>query len=122
MTDADSSHILTQVEAEQMLARTLRKMDELTHAHADICDEAAQAESDYRRAKGVKVLAILRTSEQEKWSAIKRDARIELELSEERHRHLVAQARVESSREALRTIRTRVEALRTISASIRGNV
>lgn len=108
-------HIVTAVEAEQMLARTLKRLDDATHEFRDIQDDAAEKEADYRRAKGVKALAIIRSN----LPAKERDARIEMELDPERRAHLAAQAVLFSQRELLLTLRTRVEALRTLSASIR---
>lgn len=119
MTDTDYAHILTPVEAEQMLANALRRLDDMTAEHRVVQDTAAKAEADYRLAKGTKALAIIRASTAEKWSAAMRDARIEVELDEERRAHLYAQAALHSSREALVTQRTRVEALRSIGASVR---
>jgi hypothetical protein len=52
-------------------------------------------------------------------SAIERDARIELELHDERETHLITQARLHAARESLNSLRMRIEALRTISASVR---
>lgn len=119
MTDTDYSHIVTPVEAEQMLANALRRLDEMTTEHKDIQNAAAKAEADYRLAKGTKAIAIIRAAAAEKWSAAMRDARIDVELDDERRAHLYAQAALHSSREALVSQRTRVEALRTIGASVR---
>lgn len=109
-------HVVTAHEAEQMLGRTLQRLENETLAFRDIQDRAAEAEADYRLAKGTKALAIIRSG----LPAKERDARIEVELDPERRAHLAAQAVLFSQRELLLTLRTRVEALRTISASIRG--
>lgn len=115
----DPSHILTPVDAERMLARALKRLDDETHEFHDIQMNAAKAEADYRKAKGTKALAIIHAASAEKWSAAVRDARIEVELDEERRTHLYNQAGLHAARESLVSLRTRVEALRTISASIR---
>lgn len=113
----DSSHILTPVECERMLANALRRLDEATHDFKEIEFHAAEAEADYRKAKGYKAIAIIRSAE--KWSAKERDARIELELDVERRAHLYAQAGLHSAREALVSLRLRIEALRSLAASVR---
>jgi len=113
-----SSHVLTPTDCERMIGNALRKLDEATHDYADISQKAAQAEADYRKAQGFKTLAILKHGEFD--SAKERDARIEFELSDEREVYLLLDAARNSAREALNSLRTRIEALRTISASVRG--
>jgi hypothetical protein len=113
--DTFPQHVVTPYEIENMLARALKRLDEVTHEYRDIEMAAAEAEADYRRAKGVKALAIIRSN----LPAKERDARIELELDEERRAHLAAQATLHSQRELLTTIRTRIEALRSLNASVR---
>lgn len=110
-----AEHVITQHEVEQMLARSLKRLDDETHAHREIQDHAAECEADYRRAKGVKALAIIRSN----LPAKERDARIEIELDAERRSHLAAQAVLHSQREVLLTLRCRIEALRTLAASVR---
>jgi hypothetical protein len=113
--DQFPQHVTTPYEIEQMLARALKRLDELTTEYRRVEMDAAIAEADYRRAKGVKALAIIRGN----LPAKERDARIELELDEERRVHLIAQAELHSHRELLNTIRTRIEALRSLNASVR---
>jgi len=115
-------HILTPVDTERMLASALKRMDEETHAFAQIQEYAAGSEADYRKAKGMKAIAIIKAAKENNWSAAYRDARIDVELDGERRIHLYAQASLHSARESLISIRTRVEALRTISASVRSQV
>lgn len=98
-----------------MLARTLARLEEATAEHGKVCDYAAECEAEYRRAQGYKVLAIIRADV----SAKERDARINMELHDERKVHLHAQAAKESSAENLRTLRARLAALQVISASVR---
>ena len=108
-------HVTTPFEIEQMLARSLKRLDDATAEYRDIEMAAAEAEADYRKAKGVKGLAIIRAN----LPAKERDARIELELDEERRNHLAAQAVLHSQRELLNSQRTRIEALRSLNASVR---
>jgi hypothetical protein len=112
----EDGHILTPVDAERMLASALKRLDEETHEFRDIQYAAAIAEADYRKAKGYKAIAIMRAPHS---SAKERDARIEMELDEERRHHLTSQAGLHAARESLVSLRTRIEALRTISASVR---
>ena len=105
-----------------MLARALKRLDDETHAFHDIQMRAAEAEADYRKAKGTKALAIIHAAAEQKWSAAVRDARIDVELDDERRAHLYSQAGLHAARESLVSLRTRIEALRTLSASIRSNV
>ena len=119
MTDTmSSSHVLTPVDCERMLGNALRRLDEATTDYATINERAAQAEADYRKAQAMKTLALLRHGDFA--SAKERDARIDLECSDEREVHLLTEAARNSAREHLNTLRTRIEALRTISASVRG--
>ena len=113
---ASDSHVVTAVQAERMIARTLQRLEEATADHAKVCDYAAECEAAYRHAKGYKALAIIRA---DGISAKERDARIELELHDERKSHLHAQAAKESSAENLRTLRARLQALTVVSASVR---
>jgi len=98
-----------------MLARALKRLDEATSEYREVEMTAAIAEADYRRAKGAKGLAIIRSN----LPAKERDARIELELDDERRAHLAAQAVLHSQRELLNSTRTRIEALRSLNASVR---
>lgn len=119
MTDTMSdSHVLTPVEVERMIGNSLRRLDEATHEYADINHRAAEAEAAYRKAQAMKTLALLKHGTFD--SAKERDARIDLECSDEREVHLLTEAARNSAREHLNTLRTRIEALRTISASVRG--
>ena len=113
-----NSHVITPVETERMIGTALRKLDEATTEYAEISRKAAQAEADYRRATAMKTLALLKHGGFA--SAKERDARIELEVSSERETYLILDAARASAREHLNSLRTRIEALRTISASVRG--
>lgn len=114
------SRPLTPADAEQALWDAIGDLEESTEAYDDISAEAAKAEAWYKREAARKAIAIIASGQYGRGSAKERDARIELETTEEHETYLVKEAARHSAREHLLSLRIRIEALRTISSSIRG--
>lgn len=111
---------LSQVEVEQGIARVIEQMEQETEDYDDISRAAAEAEADYKREVAMTTLAVIHHSE--KMSAKERDAKIDLTVADAHKRHLTTQAARNSKREHLQTLRAHLDALRTLNASIRGQV
>lgn len=112
--------MLTQAEIERRIIETVDALDELTHEFAEIAAAAGRAEAEWKRKHALMTLAIIENPpEGRKLDAKSRDARIELAAQDEFAAYQIASAAREHAREALRAHRTRLDALRTLSANVR---
>jgi hypothetical protein len=109
---------LSQVEIEDQIQAVLNEMEEATEGYADISQQAAEAEADYKRQHAMGVLAVINHGD--KMLAAERDARIDLHCADIHKRHLIKTAARNSAREHLLTLRAHLDALRTLNASVRG--
>lgn len=107
---------LSQPEVESLLLDLGDRLETETEDYADACDDAATAEVAYKAANA---RAIVLLSSQ-KMTAQEREARALLRCEAEHKTHRLALARQVRTKELLVTIRTRMDALRTISANVRG--
>jgi hypothetical protein len=109
--------LLTQGEVEQAIHDLSQELESTTYAYAELSDAAAEAEADYklRQARVTVALADSNT----KMTAQERQARAELTAAEELRRWKLAEARRQACKEALLTLRARLDAMRSLSANLR---
>ena len=116
---------LAQVEIETAIAAIVEDLERTTEDYAEISDEAAEAEHAYKLAmhRSVIVLSDRGTkSDGSKATVQWIEAQAYLACADEYRAHLVADARLKATKEALVTKRSRLDALRTLAANVRGMV
>jgi hypothetical protein len=108
---------LTQAEVESLILDTVDALDAATEDFADVSDEAANAEADYKMAMARTWLGV--ASSDRKMTTVERQMRADVLTNETLRRYKVAEAKRAATREALLSYRARIDALRTVSANVR---
>jgi hypothetical protein len=108
---------LTQAEVESLILDTADRLEEVTTEFADISDQAANAEADYKLAMARTWLGV--ASSDRKMTTTERQMRADLLTNDALRRYKVAEAQRAATREALLSYRARIDALRTVSANVR---
>lgn len=111
--------ILTRVEVESRICAMTDALEERTEDYARLSREAALAEASYRAHHAMVTLAIINGAADKKMTVDERAARADASSSEEYRTYLITTAARNSCRESLLSIRTNLDALRTLAASIR---
>jgi hypothetical protein len=109
--------LLNQGQVENMILEIVDTLDDATHVYSDIADAAAEAEADYKLRMARAVVTLANTDG--KMTALERQARADLSAAEELRRWKTLEASRQSSKENLLSLRARLDALRTLNASIR---
>jgi len=107
--------LLTQVDIEDRLIGYMDALEEATDLFQTLSEEAAVAEAD---AKSVWAQAYLSMS----GPVRQREALADLEADEAERIYKVAEARMKAAREHLLSLRTAIDALRTLNANVRVQV
>lgn len=110
--------VLTQAEIEDAIMRLSADLEDETYRYAALGDDAAEAEAAY---KGKHARAIVRLAAESgaKSTAAERQARADLSAIEELRIYRIADGRRSASKERLLSLRSRIDALRTLSANVR---
>jgi len=108
---------ISQADVEQRMVDVDDALAEATNDYAVLCDDAAEAEADYKEHLARALLAVAQTGTG--GTVSERQARADLICAEEFRAFKVADARRQSCREALLSYRSRLDALRTLNANIR---
>lgn len=106
---------MTQIENE--ITRLSVRLEDATHEYARVSDRAAQTEADYRYQKSLALIRLVEGGSVR--TAQEREARADAQVDDERRAHLATKYEREAVRESLHAIRTRIEALRTLAATVR---
>jgi hypothetical protein len=106
---------ISQVEIEEEILRLVELLEHSTEDFAELAQEAAQSESDYKRAwAGQYLSASGAVKEREAWA--------DFRTQEEFQKYKISEALVRSRREMLNATRTSIDALRTLAANVRSMV
>lgn len=110
--------VLTQAEIEDGIMRLSAELEDEVYRYAALSDDAAEAEAAY---KGKHARAVVRLGAESgvKSTALERQARAELSAVEELRLYRIAEGRRSASKERLLSLRSRIDALRTLSANVR---
>ena len=115
-----SSRVLSQAEIEAAIARLEAELEEATHLFADLCDEEADAEADWKGALWRATVELAASKSEGRSNEKLREAQASLQAGEELFRlYRVAAGRVRSTGAALGALRARLDAYRTLSANVR---
>jgi len=106
------------VEVEEQLMRLSDALDNETHAYDTLAEVAAAAEATHKLAVAVATLRSYDLEPKGPTLAL-RQARVDHETADTLRAWKIADARRGSKREMLLSLRSRMEALRTLAASLR---
>lgn len=109
--------VLTRAEVEDQILSIGEAMEQATYEYEDRSIEAAEAEADYKYA--VAECAVLLASHGQKMTVADRQTRIDMQCDQQFRVWKLAEARRQALKETLLTLRARMDALRTLNASIR---
>ena len=109
--------LLNQGQVENMILQIADALDDTTHTYADISDAAATAEADYKLRIARAVITLANTDA--KMTALERQARADIASAEELRTWKTTEASRQATKEHLLSLRARLDALRTLNASIR---
>lgn len=110
--------LLTQGEIEANITKLSELLEEETYAYARQSEASAEAESDYKVLMARAIVTFL-NDRGLKMTQYERQARCDLICSDEFRVWKMAEARRSSTKEALLTLRSRLDAMRTLSANVR---
>lgn len=111
------SRVLIQGEIESQILAIVDELEEQTYLYSTLSETAAEAEADYKRAASSKYVQLVSLAA--KISVVEKQARVDAATDEEFRTWKIAEARRQASREALLSLRARLDALRTLSANVR---
>lgn len=106
---------ISQVEIENELLRLMSLLEEETEAFETLAEDAAKKDALYKANWAKEYLAA-------KGSIKEREAWADYKLSEESYDFKISEALVKSKREKLTSLRTSIDALRTLNANVRSQV
>ncbi len=106
---------ISQVEIENELLRLMSLLEEETEAFETLAEDAAKKDALYKANWAKEYLAA-------KGSIKEREAWADYKLSEESYDYKISEALVKSKREKLISLRTSIDALRTLNANVRSQV
>jgi len=118
MTDTRHLRPLAAVEVEERIQQVMEAMESATEDYDALLNSAAEAEANYKRDYAHAVLAVITHSES-KMTVLEREARVTLHSADALRNHLISQAARNACREHLLTLRSHMEALRTLASNIR---
>lgn len=107
---------LTQHEVETLILDLTDALADATESYADLCDATAVAEMDYKHAFHSAVVGLAHA---ERTTADVRKSTAWLHSESAERGYTTVAASKEAAREHLRSLTTRIEALRTVSANVR---
>lgn len=109
--------LLTQGQTEQAILTLSDEIEQQTYLYAEQSESAAIAEADYKIARARSYVIL--TERHPKMTASEREMRSDLNSAEQLRNWKLYEARRQATREALLSLRARLDALRSISANIR---
>ena len=106
---------ISQVDIEHELMRLIEALEEETEAFEALAEDSAKKESTYKANWAKEYLAA-------KGSIKEREAWADYRLADENFHYKIAEALVKSKREKLLSLRTSIDAMRTLNANVRVQV
>lgn len=109
--------VLTQAEIEWQIEDICQALEAAVEEHATLVIDWASAENSYKRRRAQTLIGFANSSE--RMTVAERDARTDFHVADEWEAYKLLDARRESSREYLRSLHARLDALRTLAANVR---
>lgn len=112
--------VLAQGDIEAAITELEAMLEAETSAYAVLCEEAADAEADWKGAYWRATVALAARADGRRSNEKLREAEASLEAGEERfHLYRLTAERQRAAGAALASLRTRLDAYRTLSANVR---
>ena len=102
---------------EREITRLSTVLEDTTYEYQAVSERAAEHEAEYRHKRARMLVALIEHSEVR--TAQERDARCDAAVATEHKAYLLSKHERDAVREALASLRTRLEALRTLAATAR---
>ncbi len=112
-----TQRLLSQGEIETEILRLSEELEAETYRYADVADLAATAEADYKLQAARLIVGFVASPT--KMTALEKQARVDAQCDASYRVWKINEARRQSSKEALLSLRARLDSLRTLSANIR---
>jgi hypothetical protein len=109
--------LLTQGEVEEQILRLSDELEAETDRYARLADKAATAEADYKLQAARLMVGFVASPS--KMTALEKQARVDAQCDGSYRVWKINEAQRQASKEALLSLRTRLDSLRTLSANIR---
>lgn len=109
--------LLNRGQVESQIMAVSDALEEQTEVYADISARAADAEADYKLRFARAVVSL--SDKAARMTAPEKQARAEIAAAEELRVWKITEARRQATKESLLSLRARLDALRTLNASIR---
>lgn len=109
--------LITQGEVEQQIMSLSTNLEEATDLFGELADEQAEREYEYKLRHASRIVKL--ADDGRKLTAPVRAAMADLEASSELRLYLLAKARKETTKEAMLSLRHRIDAMRTLAANVR---
>jgi hypothetical protein len=106
---------ISQIEIEENLIRLIDELEEETEAFEKLAEDAAKKESKHKSSWAKEYLSA-------KGSIKEREAWADYILADAHYDFKIAEALVKSKREKLTSLRTSIDAMRTLNANVRSQV
>lgn len=108
---------IPQVVIEDRLMAACDALDAAVHDYADVCGRAAEAEADYKLDRARFLLAL--SQQETKRTVAEKEAMVDVGTEDARRAWGAVEAERDVLREAMRSHRSRIDALRTLAANQR---
>ena len=106
---------ISQVDIENHLLRLIDELENETEAFEALAEDQARKEAGYKSAWAKEYLSAKGAiKERESWADYK--------MADEQYHHKMAEALLKSKREKLQSLRTAIDAMRTLNANVRVQV
>lgn len=109
--------LLTQGDIERNIIALSDQLEEQTYMYSRLSDEAAEAEADYKLEAGRQLIGLIASGS--KMTAQEKQARVDVGCSQTFRDWKIAEARRQSCKEALLSLRARIDAQRSLAANVR---
>jgi hypothetical protein len=106
---------ISQIEIEQEILRLTDLLEAETEAFEDLAEDSAKKEATYKSTWAKEYLSA-------KGSIKERESWADYKLADQCYEHKIAEALVKAKREKLNSLRTSIDALRTLAANVRAMV
>ena len=106
---------ISQIEIEEELMRLIESLEEETEAFESLAEDSAKKEALYKSTWAKEYLSA-------KGSIKERESWADYKMADEQYDFKIAEALVKSKREKLLSLRTSIDAMRTLNANVRVQV
>jgi hypothetical protein len=112
-----NQRLLTQGDIERSIIAFSDQLEEQTYMYARLSDEAAEAEADFKLEAGKQLIGLIASGS--KMTAQEKQARVDIACTNAFRIWKLAEARRQSCKEALLSLRARMDAQRSLAANVR---